>query len=103
MHGGMFWTPSSSWQNFSPRQSFIDPAFSDDELAQGQFDVAPTPVPQEKKRPSFSNAANHAAMAAKAKMGLKLVSSSEADTAPAPKRQARGPRADAPPVPAARP
>jgi hypothetical protein len=77
MHGvnGMHWTPMSQWQNFSPRQSFIDPAFAnDDEMRQ---DTVPTTVPPARPRPTFANAANKAALSAKSKLGLKLAPKTE--------------------------
>lgn len=75
MHGpnGMFWTPMSHWQNFSPKVSTVDPAFfGDDEDpaflgdTSGNLDFAAPPPPR--VRPSFSSAADKASRAAKTRV-----------------------------------
>lgn len=71
MHGGGFGfgNPNANWQSYSPRTSTTDPAFlgqSDDEA------YLITPVPAEKPRPSFSNAANRASLIAKARHAKKI-------------------------------
>ena len=61
-HGGAFWTPSHSWQDFTPRENFVDPIFADleEELFQTRMEA-----PKEKVRPSFANAAGEASRKAK--------------------------------------
>jgi len=71
MHGagfGAFGNNGANWQPYSPRTYTEDPAFLD----QNTDDYASvTPLPSEKTRPSFSNAANRAAMKAKARAAKK--------------------------------
>ena len=72
MHGGgMFWTPSSHWQNFSPTASSVDPAFlsgeESDYFEEGSSTFEPALQPR-KARPSFSSAANKASRAAKTRL-----------------------------------
>lgn len=66
-HGGALWTPSHSWQNFTPRESFVDPIFGDpeEELFQIQLEEPP-----QKARPSFSKAASEASRKAKSRIKL---------------------------------
>lgn len=71
MHGGGFGfgNPNANWQSYSPRTSTTDPAF----LGQtGDDAYLITPVPAEKPRPSFSNAANRASLIAKARHAKKI-------------------------------
>lgn len=67
-HGGTGWfqAPASQWQNFNPRASFEDPAFADDNAEEDDF----TPFPARAKKPSFSNAADRASKAAKARLAM---------------------------------
>ena len=62
MHGagfGAFGNTGANWQPYSPRTYTEDPAFLD----QNETDYAAvTPLPPKKVRPSFSNAANRAAI-----------------------------------------
>ena len=63
MHGGgfgAFGMGNANWQSYTPMASKTDPAFADQ-----------TVVPLEKSKPSFSNAANMAALKAKARMAKK--------------------------------
>jgi len=71
MHGagfGAFGNSGANWQPYTPRTYTEDPAFLD----QNETDYAAlTPLPAQKTRPSFSNAANRAAIAAKSKAAQK--------------------------------
>ncbi|MEM7728407.1 MAG: hypothetical protein AAF311_03945 [Pseudomonadota bacterium] len=74
-HGlnGMHWTPSSQWQDFSPRKSYIDPAFSDAEMGNvaPPSTIPPSTMPSKRARPTFANAADKAARAAMAMQLMK--------------------------------
>ncbi len=68
MHGagfGGFSLRNAPWQSYEPQASTTDPAFSEDRL------ITPETALSTKKRPSFSNAANMAALKAKAKIEKK--------------------------------
>ncbi|WP_298914339.1 hypothetical protein [uncultured Algimonas sp.] len=64
----MFWTSSSSWMNFSPRSTAVDPAFHDN-VTDPEIKTFTAP---ERKKPSFSNAADRASRTA---MALRLMRS----------------------------
>ena len=66
--GFSFGSPNANWQSYNPRSSTIDPA-----LIGTDYDDASliTPVPPQKPRPSFSNAANRAALLAKTRLAKK--------------------------------
>ena len=68
MHGGgfgAFGNQGAHWKAFNPRAYDADPAFD------GVDETLMTPVPPARTRPSFSNAANRAAMIAKARVARK--------------------------------
>ena len=68
MHGGGgfgFGNPNANWQAYNPRVSTQDPALWNENTEQASLMTA---VPTEKARPSFSNAANRAALLAKARL-----------------------------------
>ncbi|WP_154813632.1 hypothetical protein [Hellea balneolensis] len=78
MHGGGFGfgMRNAPWQTYTPKVSTTDPALmQDDKLSK----LATDKVPLIKPRPSFSNAANLAAMKAKAKLASKDRGESSAD------------------------
>ena len=71
MHGGGgfgFGNPNANWQSYNPRVSTQDPALWNENTKQASW---MTPVPAEKARPSFSNAANRAALLAKTRLAKK--------------------------------
>ena len=65
--GGMFWTPSGSWQNFHPKVNLVESIYLNED--DGEFaldDEFSTPIPPTTKaRPSFSEAASRASRTAK--------------------------------------
>ncbi len=70
MHGGGFGfgNPTANWQSYNPRSYTTDPALL------GLKDIeasAIKPIPPQKTRPSFSNAANRAALIAKSRVAQK--------------------------------
>ncbi|MGB6231499.1 MAG: hypothetical protein WBF53_15395 [Litorimonas sp.] len=70
---GAGWTPTSSWQNFSPIGSFQD-SFENGEYSDlGNSFSAPETraVPPQRVKPSFSNAADRAARRAKTLLAMK--------------------------------
>ena len=80
MHGGSFGWGEAQWKTYDPQASIIDPSLIPTEGVSPMFQEA---LPQIKARPSFSNAANTAAIKAKAKLADKDVnglSPKKADT-----------------------
>lgn len=73
--GGWFGVRSSAWQNFDPRATYQDPAFMDE--TEKAADI--TPITKRPARPSFSNAADRASRAAKARLGFKVPVKTEQD------------------------
>ena len=65
-HGGGF--GNVNWQPYNPRASYEDPALLNKNYEETSLI---TPIPAEKARPSFSNAANRAALIAKARLAKK--------------------------------
>jgi len=71
MHGGgfgAFGMGNANWQTFNPKASTFDPAYRDNVV------ISPMDgkeLSQEKSKPSFSNAANIAALRAKARLAKK--------------------------------
>jgi len=76
MHGGAygFGNPNANWKTYNPRVSTEDPALLNQNA---EIDTMITPIPPEKKRPSFSNAANRAAVVAKSRMAKKAKNQEE--------------------------
>ena len=62
--GGWFGTATSQWQNFDPTASYKDPAMSDDPYAM----LTRKPASKSPAKPSFSNAADRASIAARARL-----------------------------------
>ena len=71
MHGGgfgAFGMGNANWQTYNPKASTFDPAYQDNVLVSPMDGKV---LSLEKAKPSFSNAANMAALKAKARMAKK--------------------------------
>lgn len=70
MHGGgfSFGSSNANWQAYNPQSSTTDPSFLGLDSDDANY---MTRVPAEKPRPSFSSAANRAALIAKSRLAKK--------------------------------
>jgi len=87
MHGGgfgAFGNQGANWKAYNPRAYNTDPSFLD-----GVDETLMTPVPAAKPRPSFSNAANRAAMIAKARVAKKAKDADKKEAKEANKKDAK--------------
>jgi len=87
MHGGGFGfgNPNANWQSYNPRSYTTDPALLG---LEGDEAALITPVPLQKARPNFSNAANRAALIAKSRMAKKAKDKADKETGDKPVKKA---------------
>ena len=79
-HGGTyggFGMSNAPWQTYNPKVSTMDPAMTEDSLMDASSLQAVAPA---KSKPSFSNAANNAALKAKMRLSKKATSDKKAVT-----------------------